>query len=165
MRLPNFISQVPSEGAFSGRKTIVVKDPVQIRENIFSTGELEGVEQSLALKTAKGVFVVTACAHSGMHNILIAAAKLGELHGVAGGFHGFDDFRLFQGLSLICPCRCTKCKREKRDLFGDRALQCGVWSVIELWGATSFTEYFCAYPDDIGAFFYSSPVRIGHAHG
>ena len=118
--------------AFLGRKVTVVKGPVQIRENIFSTGELEGVEQSLALKTAKGLFVLTGCAHSGMERILAAAAKFGTLYGIAGGFHGFHDFELFKDLSLICPCHCTKYKQEITDLFRDRTSQCGVGLVIEL---------------------------------
>ena len=118
--------------AFPRRKITEVKGPVQIRENIFSTGELEGVEQSLALKTAKGVFVVTGCAHSGVERILAAAARFGELYGIVGGFHGFRDFELFKGLSLICPCHCTRYKQEIRDFFGGRTLDCGVGSVIEL---------------------------------
>jgi 7,8-dihydropterin-6-yl-methyl-4-(beta-D-ribofuranosyl)aminobenzene 5'-phosphate synthase len=118
--------------AFPGRKVTEVKGPVQIRENIFSTGELEGVEQSLALKTAKGIFVLTGCAHSGMERILAAAAKFGDLHGIAGGFHGFHDFKLFKGLSLICPCHCTKYKQEMRDLFEGKALECGAGLSIEL---------------------------------
>jgi len=118
--------------AFPGRKVTEVKGSVQIRENIFSTGELEGVEQSLALKTAKGVFVLTGCAHPGLGRILAAAAKFGELYGIAGGFHGFHDFKLFKGLSLIYPCHCTRYKQEIRDLFRDRSLECGVGSVIEL---------------------------------
>ncbi|MFC1927585.1 MBL fold metallo-hydrolase [Chloroflexota bacterium] len=118
--------------AFPGRKVTEVKGPVQIRENIFSTGELEGVEQSLALKTAKGVFVLTGCAHSGMERILAAAAKFGDLYGIAGGFHGFHDFKLFKGLSLICPCHCTKYNQEMRDLFRGKALECGAGLSIEL---------------------------------
>jgi 7,8-dihydropterin-6-yl-methyl-4-(beta-D-ribofuranosyl)aminobenzene 5'-phosphate synthase len=118
--------------AFLGRNVTEVKGPVQIRENIFSSGELEGVEQSLALKTAKGVFVLTGCAHPGMERILAAAATFGELYGIAGGFHGFHDFELFKRLSLIYPCHCTRYKQEIRDLFQDRSLECGVGSIIEL---------------------------------
>lgn len=118
--------------AFPVREVTEVKDPVQIRKNVFSTGELEGVEQSLALKAAKGVFLLTGCAHSGMERILAAVARFGELYGIAGGFHGFYDFELFQDLSLVCPCHCTKYRQEIRDLFGDRALECGVGSIIEL---------------------------------
>ena len=66
--------------AFPGREVTMVKDPVQIREDLFSTGELEGVEQSLALKTDKGIFVLTGCAHPAMKSILRAAAKFGRLY-------------------------------------------------------------------------------------
>jgi 7,8-dihydropterin-6-yl-methyl-4-(beta-D-ribofuranosyl)aminobenzene 5'-phosphate synthase len=63
---------------FPERKVTIVRSPLQIRENIFSTGELERVEQSLALKTDKGIFVLTGCAHPGMERILAAAAKFGN---------------------------------------------------------------------------------------
>jgi len=118
--------------AFPGRKVTMVKGPVQIRENIFSTGQLEGIEQSLALKTDTGIFVLTGCAHPGMRSILAAAAKFGELYGIAGGFHGFHNFEAFRGLSLICPCHCTTYKQEIRDLFKDKTLECGAGLVIEL---------------------------------
>jgi 7,8-dihydropterin-6-yl-methyl-4-(beta-D-ribofuranosyl)aminobenzene 5'-phosphate synthase len=118
--------------AFPGRKVIIVKGPIQIRENIFSTGELEGVEQSLALKTDRGTFVLTGCAHPGMESILSAAAKFGEPYGIAGGFHGFHNFEVFRGLSLICPCHCTTYKQEIGNLFKDKVLECGAGLAIEL---------------------------------
>jgi len=118
--------------AFAGRKVTTVKDSVQIRENIFSTGELEGIEQSLALKTDKGIFVLTGCAHPAMESILTAATEFGKLYGIAGGFHGFHNFEAFRGLSLICPCHCTMYKQEIRDLFKDKTLECGAGLVIEL---------------------------------
>jgi len=118
--------------AFPGRKVTTVRNSVQIRENIFSTGELEGVEQSLALKTDNGIFVLTGCAHPAMESILAAAAKFGKLYGIAGGFHGFHNFEAFRGLSLICPCHCTMYKQEIRDLFKDKTLECGAGLVIEL---------------------------------
>jgi 7,8-dihydropterin-6-yl-methyl-4-(beta-D-ribofuranosyl)aminobenzene 5'-phosphate synthase len=118
--------------AFPGRKVTIVKGPVQIRENVFSTGELEVVEQSLIFKTDKGIFILTGCAHPGMRSILAAAAKFGELYGIAGGFHGFHNFEVFSSLSLICPCHCTEYKQEVRNFFKDRALECGAGLVIEL---------------------------------
>lgn len=118
--------------AFPGRKVTMVKNSVQIRENVFSTGELEGVEQSLALKTDKGIVALTGCAHPAMESILAAATKFGKLYGIAGGLHGFHNFEAFRGLSLICPCHCTVYKREIRDLFKDKALECGAGMVIEL---------------------------------
>jgi 7,8-dihydropterin-6-yl-methyl-4-(beta-D-ribofuranosyl)aminobenzene 5'-phosphate synthase len=118
--------------AFPGRKVTVVKDPVQIRKNIFSTGVLKEIEQSLALKTNKGIFVLTGCAHPGVGNIFNAAVKFGRLYGIAGGFHGFRKFEAFRGLSLICPCHCTAHKQEIRDLFKNETLECGAGLVIEL---------------------------------
>ncbi len=118
--------------AFPGRKVTMVKGPVRIRENIFSIGELKGVEQSLALKTDRGIFVLTGCAHPGVESILAAAAKFGELYGIAGGFHGFHNFEAFRGLSLICPCHCTTYKQEIKGLFKDKVLECGAGLAIEL---------------------------------
>jgi 7,8-dihydropterin-6-yl-methyl-4-(beta-D-ribofuranosyl)aminobenzene 5'-phosphate synthase len=120
------------KSAFPGRKVTTVKAAVQIRENVFSTGELEGEEQALALKTNKGIFVLTGCAHPAMKGILEAAAKFGKLYGIAGGFHGFRDLKVFNGLSLICPCHCTVYKQEIRDSFKDKTLECGAGLVIEL---------------------------------
>ena len=120
-------------GAFPGRKvTTVGKDAIQICENVFSTGELEGIEQSLVLKTDKGIFVVTGCSHPAMRSILVAASKFGKLYGIVGGFHGFRDFDAFNDLSLIYPCHCTMYKQEILGLFQDKALECGAGLVIEL---------------------------------
>jgi len=118
--------------AFPGRNVTMVKGPIQICENVFSTGELEDVEQSLVLKMDGGIFVLTGCAHPGIENILAAAAKFGKLYGIAGGFHGFHNFEAFRGLSLICPCHCTVHKQEIRDSFKDKALECGAGLAIEL---------------------------------
>jgi 7,8-dihydropterin-6-yl-methyl-4-(beta-D-ribofuranosyl)aminobenzene 5'-phosphate synthase len=118
--------------AFPERSVTVVTGSIRIRGNIFSTGELEGIEQSLVLRTDKGIFVLTGCAHPGIKTILAAAAKLGEIYGIAGGFHGFRDFDALRGLSSICPCHCTTHKQAIRNLFEDRALECGAGLVIEL---------------------------------
>jgi 7,8-dihydropterin-6-yl-methyl-4-(beta-D-ribofuranosyl)aminobenzene 5'-phosphate synthase len=67
-----------------------------------------------------------------MRNILAAASKLGKVYGIVGGFHGFYDFKAFEGLSPIYPCHCTPSKREILDLFKGKALECGAGLVIEL---------------------------------
>ena len=114
------------------RKIITVKGATQICEDVFSTGELMGIEQSLAVKTDKGILVVTGCAHPGVVNILKAARKFGKLHGILGGFHGFREFEALKGLSFICPCHCTAYKEEIRQLYPNRALECGAGLVVEL---------------------------------
>jgi len=117
---------------FPGRDVTMVEDAIGVCANIFSTGELEGIEQSLALKTNKGIFVVTGCAHPAMRSILSAASKFGKVYGIAGGFHGFRDFRLFESLSLIYPCHCTQHKKQILELFPGKASECGAGLVIQL---------------------------------
>jgi len=119
-------------GVLPRRKVTIVEDAMEICADIFSTGELEAIEQSLALKTDKGIFVVTGCAHPAMRNILSAASKFGKVYGIAGGFHGFQDFKLFESLSLIYPCHCTQYKRQILDLFPSKASECGAGLVIQL---------------------------------
>jgi 7,8-dihydropterin-6-yl-methyl-4-(beta-D-ribofuranosyl)aminobenzene 5'-phosphate synthase len=119
-------------GALPGRKVTVVIVAMEICNNIFSTGELEAIEQSLAIKTDKGIFVVTGCAHPAMKDILNAASKFGKVYGIAGGFHGFHDFKLFESLSLIYPCHCTQYKRQILDLYPGKASECGAGLVIQL---------------------------------
>ena len=119
-------------GMLPERKVTIVEDAMEICADIFSTGELEAIEQSLALKTDKGIFVVTGCAHPAMRNILSAASKFGKVYGIAGGFHGFHDFKLFESLSLIYPCHCTQYKRQILDSFPSKASECGAGIVIQL---------------------------------
>ncbi|MCD6568125.1 MAG: MBL fold metallo-hydrolase [Dehalococcoidia bacterium] len=116
----------------TGRKITVVKEAIQIAENVFSTGELEGVEQSLALRIDKGIFVVAGCSHPGVGNILKAAARFGKVYGIAGGFHGFRDFKILDELPLIYPCHCTQYKKKIKELFKDKVMGCGAGLVIEL---------------------------------
>lgn len=119
--------------ACPGRKvTTVGKDTIQICQDVFSTGELEDTEQSLALRTDKGVFVVTGCSHPAMRSILGTASKFGRAYGIAGGFHGFHDFKAFEDLSLIYPCHCTQYKKEILNSFKDKAFECGAGLIIEL---------------------------------
>jgi len=115
-----------------GRKPVMVKDACQICENVFTTGELKGIEQSLALKTDRGIFVVVGCSHPGVGNILDAADKFGTVYGIIGGFHGFDDFERLSDLSLICPCHCTQFKEEIKQIFPEVCSECGAGMVLEL---------------------------------
>ena len=114
------------------RKITKVKRPIEIRNNIFSTGELNGIEQSLAINTDKGLLVIVGCSHPGVGSILDAASRHGKVYGIIGGFHGFSDFERLSPLSLICPCHCTSYKEEIKLLFPDRCLDCGAGLVIEL---------------------------------
>ena len=115
-----------------GRKVIPVSQPVQISDAVFSTGELKGIEQSLAVKTGKGLVVLTGCSHPGVGQIIDIASGFGEVYGIIGGLHGFRDFGRLRGLSLICPCHCTQYKSELRRLFPEPYVACGAGLELEL---------------------------------
>jgi len=120
------VTQIP------GRQVVRVSQPVQILEAVFSTGELQGIEQSLAVKSANGVIVVAGCSHPGVGAILDAASCHGKVYGIVGGLHGFHDFSRLKGLSLICPCHCTQYKSELRRLFPEQYVACGSGLEMEL---------------------------------
>ena len=118
-------------GTIAGRKVTTVTKPLEISEEVFSTGELKGIEQSLALKTDKGILVVVGCSHPGLGEIIDTASRFGKVYGVIGGFHGFRDFSRLGGLSLIVPCHCTQYKSEILELFPQQCVRCGVGLVLE----------------------------------
>ncbi len=115
-----------------GGKVNVVKGASQICEGVFTTGELRGMEQSLAIEADNGMLVVVGCSHPGVGDILDAASRFGKVSSIVGGFHEFHDFERLRGLSLICPCHCTQHKSEIKHLFPDRCIDCGIGVEIEL---------------------------------
>jgi len=114
-----------------GRKITSVTKPIEIAEDVFSTGELKGIEQSLAIKTEKGVLVMVGCSHPGVGEIVGAASKFGKVYGIIGGFHGFRDFSWLRDLSLIVPCHCTQYKSEILELFPQQSIKCGAGLILE----------------------------------
>ncbi|MCD6453440.1 MAG: MBL fold metallo-hydrolase [Dehalococcoidales bacterium] len=118
--------------AIPGRTVTIVTKPIQISQDVFSTGELNGIEQSLALSTPQGILVVAGCSHPGVGNIIDAASRWGKVYGILGGFHGFHNFKRLEGLSLICPCHCTQYKAEIKRRYPKSCLDGGVGQVIEI---------------------------------
>ena len=85
------------------RRVVSVSQPLQISKDIFSTGELNGIEQSLVVKTKKGIVVVTGCSHPGVGSILDAASSQGRIYGIIGGLYGFCDFNRLDGIIFNMP--------------------------------------------------------------
>lgn len=114
-------------------KLIEVREQMQIRRNLSTTGELGTYikEQSLICLDKKSVLVITGCSHPGLHNILKVAARFGEIYGVVGGFHGFRDFDILKGIKLISPCHCTSYKKEIAHTFPKQYVRCGAGLVIK----------------------------------
>ncbi|MBN2330498.1 MAG: MBL fold metallo-hydrolase [Candidatus Aenigmarchaeota archaeon] len=108
----------------------------EISENVYTTGQLGGPgtvkEQSVALKTSKGYFIITGCAHPGLKAIIEKSRSLGKIYGIMGGFHDFSDFGILKGMELVAPCHCTQNAREIKRLFPGSYREIKSGSVIEL---------------------------------
>ncbi len=109
----------------------IIKNPVELYNGVYSTGELEGIEQSLCIKTGKGIVVIVGCSHPDMRHILKVASTFGDLYGIIGGMHGTDPSSL-KGLNLICPTHCTRYKREIKALYPESYVEGGIGKVIEI---------------------------------
>ena len=118
--------------AITTKEVYRVVQPTQISDGIFSTGELQNIEQSLIVNTDKGVVVIVGCSHPGLGQILNKASEFGEVCAVIGGLHGFRSFRLLTDLSLICPCHCTQYKDRIKALFPEKYIECGVGREIKI---------------------------------
>ena len=109
---------------------VILKNPLKIHKNVFSTGELDGIEQSMGVITEKGIVLIVGCSHPKMSHILDTARQFGNLYGIIGGLHGFSQFELFKGLKLICPTHCTQHKRELKELYPQEYIEGGAGKII-----------------------------------
>ncbi|MDD5217174.1 MAG: MBL fold metallo-hydrolase [Candidatus Omnitrophica bacterium] len=97
-----------------------------VSDHVYSTGEIEGrymfkkmPEQSLILKTSRGLTIVTGCAHPGIVKILETVRERFKenIYLVLGGFHLFGKrrktidviVRRFKelGVENVAPCHCS----------------------------------------------------------
>jgi 7,8-dihydropterin-6-yl-methyl-4-(beta-D-ribofuranosyl)aminobenzene 5'-phosphate synthase len=113
----SFKDEVKSYGA----KIVEVQRHLKICKNLHSTGELgTGIkEQSLIVRTDKGLIVITGCAHPGVVEILNKVRDLmkNDFFLLMGGYHLggkgkgelekiFSSFKKM-GVRNIGPCHCT----------------------------------------------------------
>jgi len=113
------------------KEVMEVKTPRMMYEGIYSTGELEGIEQSLCVDTEKGIVIVAGCSHPKMKRILEAAAQFGEVYGIIGGLHGNKPESL-KDLDLICATHCSQYISKIKALYPDKCVQGGAGRVIEI---------------------------------
>jgi 7,8-dihydropterin-6-yl-methyl-4-(beta-D-ribofuranosyl)aminobenzene 5'-phosphate synthase len=114
------------------REVVVVKEALEISGGVFSTGELKGIEQSLAVRTEKGLTVIAGCSHPGVESILKTASRFGVLHALVGGLHGFRQFDVVKDLNIICPCHCTQYKPEIKALYPEKYVAGGAGKVLNI---------------------------------
>jgi 7,8-dihydropterin-6-yl-methyl-4-(beta-D-ribofuranosyl)aminobenzene 5'-phosphate synthase len=114
-----------------GKEVISISGATQLHDNIFSTGELKGIEQSMAVKIDKGIVVIDGCSHPGVGNILKAASQFGYVYALVGGLHGFREFEVIKDLKYICACHCTQYREEIKSRYPDKWLEGGAGRVLE----------------------------------
>jgi 7,8-dihydropterin-6-yl-methyl-4-(beta-D-ribofuranosyl)aminobenzene 5'-phosphate synthase len=125
----SFPSLFKKEITALGTPYIEVKEPTEICQSVFSTGELGTSiqEQSLIIETGKGLVIITGCAHPGIVSIVKKAKELvnRNVYMVLGGFHLLGsskeeiegivgEFRKM-GVEKVAPCHCSGDKT--RELF------------------------------------------------
>ncbi len=132
----------------SEAKLVEVCDPVKICENTYSTGELGAwiKEQSLVVKTTKGLVVITGCAHPGVVNVVQQAKKLlkDDVYLVLGGFHlcwmnplqlkGIVNGVKKEEVKMVAPCHCSGdlARSAFENVYGDNFIRVGVGKRLEI---------------------------------
>jgi len=128
----NIYVPVTFRGIRNAQEVVYIDKPLQLHDHFFSTGEQDHIEQSLAVKTDKGLVLVVGCSHPKMAHILTAASKFGTVYAIIGGLHGFDEYDLFKNLGLICPTHCTQHIAEIKSRYPNQYTQGGVGKIIEI---------------------------------
>lgn len=128
-------------------------EQVELMSGIYVTGEPEGAvkEQSLVMRTADGLVVITGCAHPGIVDILAGVRKTfdDKIELVLGGFHLLNhspqevrtivqEFRDL-GVEKVGACHCTG--EAAMELFaaeyGDDFITVGVGKRLTMGGVIS----------------------------
>jgi 7,8-dihydropterin-6-yl-methyl-4-(beta-D-ribofuranosyl)aminobenzene 5'-phosphate synthase len=141
----SFPQSLKDEVRITGAKLEEVDKASELFGGVFTTGEFNsGIkEQSLVLRTQKGLVVITGCAHPGIVNV---AKKAGEITGeknflMIGGFHLGDaspsqishvaESLLQLGVKKAASCHCSGDQARKifKEFFGNY-INCGVGKEI-----------------------------------
>lgn len=134
LKLKRSVVYIPFSWAGSSlaKETIKIKEPTEIDEDIYSTGELLNIEQSLVVKTEKGLVIIAGCSHPGVGKILQSASQFGKPLALIGGLHGFREFDLLNDLELVCATHCTQFKSEIKSRFTSKYIEGGAGQCILL---------------------------------
>jgi 7,8-dihydropterin-6-yl-methyl-4-(beta-D-ribofuranosyl)aminobenzene 5'-phosphate synthase len=131
-----------------GAQVQEIDEPRELFEGVYTTGELNGgiKEQSLIVKTDRGLVVVTGCAHPGVVNVVRRAVEVAgdKVYLLIGGFHLggasaseiesiIDDFDQM-GVERVAPCHCSgdRARALFREHYGEGYVECGAGRRIEL---------------------------------
>ena len=133
----------------SGAKSVSIFSFQELQQNIFSLGEISGAipEQSLAIRSNRGIVVITGCAHPGIVKILQGAKEQfpdEKIFLALGGFHLHNQNEkdiskkvnemIKMDIVSVGPCHCTGDLARKifKDLYGNNFIEIGVGKIIQV---------------------------------
>ena len=150
---PGFEQGIKERIVSSGAKVIEAAGLTQIKEGVYSTGELYGesegrkiYEQSLVIKAGDGLALICGCAHPGVANIVKYVKEVfhEDISLLIGGFHlKYKTEGIIQnvagdlkasGVRRIAPMHCTgkRATEAIRSAFGRGFIRAREGSAIEL---------------------------------
>ncbi|HQO09010.1 MAG TPA: MBL fold metallo-hydrolase [Clostridiales bacterium] len=112
-------------------QVISYSTPSEIYPGIYTTGELNDIEQSMFLDTQKGAVVIIGCCHPGLGNILGTFPDK-KISLIVGGLHGSEEYEVMERSEKICPSHCTRHIEDIKSRFYDKYIPGGAGTVIEL---------------------------------
>ena len=118
-------------GVRNVKEVIEIENSIKLCEGIYSTGELDKIEQSLCIETKKGIVIIAGCSHPRMARIIGAASEFGKVYGIIGGLHGNKPESL-KNFDLICATHCTQYKQEIKSLYSGSYIEGGAGKVIDI---------------------------------
>ena len=137
----------------AGAQPVGVQEPTKICKSAYSTGELGTYikEQSLIIKTSKGLIVITGCAHPGVVNVVKRAKEIlsSEVYLVLGGFHlcsmnvsqvkSIIEGVKKEGVQKVAPCHCSGdlARKQFEKAYGKDFIRAGVGKTITIKDAFS----------------------------
>ncbi|PIP48787.1 MAG: MBL fold metallo-hydrolase [Chloroflexi bacterium CG23_combo_of_CG06-09_8_20_14_all_45_10] len=144
----SFPNQMKQEVKLKGAKVEEVHKAKELFEGVFTTGDLNGgiKEQSLLIRTSKGLMIITGCAHPGVVNIVERAKEIArdKVYLLMGGFHllrtspsqiNYIAQSLHQlGVEKVAPCHCSgeEARRLFKDYFSENYIESGVGKQIAI---------------------------------
>jgi len=126
--------RLAKESPSENMRLISAEETRKITEGVYTTGRLRGAvdEHSLVLHGNNGWYVLVGCSHPSVEEILNAAKQYGDILGLVGGLHGFNNFSILDELDLVCPCHCTAHKKTIYESIPKEYVEGGVGKILEL---------------------------------
>jgi len=152
--MPQSLPQsVKDKVRLAGAKPVAVQQRTKVCKNAYSTGELGTFirEESLIIKTSRGLILITGCAHPGIVNVVRRAKELvsSEVYLVLGGFHlcwmNLSQVKKIirgvkkEGVQKVAPCHCSGdlARKQFKEVYGKDFILVGIGKTITIKDAFS----------------------------